>query len=121
MTIRTRDGRTFSNTVYAPKGAGVHGINWADVDAKYRTLVPRAQVSDRQVEASLQVIHDFHQVRHVTALTDLLQAHTHALTAYRDMRILLFGGMGMPHTPRLTGILTGRPPHFPATSRIWEQ
>ena len=50
VTIRTKDGRTFSNTVYAPKGAGVRGIDWADVDAKYHTLVPRAQLSDRQVE-----------------------------------------------------------------------
>ena len=65
VTIRTKDGRTFSNTVYAPKGAGVRGIDWADVDAKYRTLVPRAQLSDRQVEASLQVIHDFRHVTHV--------------------------------------------------------
>jgi 2-methylcitrate dehydratase PrpD len=74
VTIRTKDGRTFSNTVYAPRGAGIHGIGWADVDAKYRTLVPRAALSDRQVEASLQVIHDFRQVTHVSALTDLLQA-----------------------------------------------
>ena len=44
VTIRTKDGRTFSNTVYAPKGAGILGIDWADVDAKYRTLVPQAQV-----------------------------------------------------------------------------
>ena len=72
VTIRTRDGRTFSNTVYAPRGAGILGIDWADVDAKYRTLVPQAQVSDQQVEASLQVIHDFRQVTHVSALTDLL-------------------------------------------------
>lgn len=72
VTIRTRDGRTFSNTVYAPKGAGMLGIDWADVDAKYRTLVPQAQVSDQQVEASLQVIHDFRHVTHVSALTDLL-------------------------------------------------
>jgi len=72
VTIRTRDGRTFSNTVYASKGAGMLGIDWADVDAKYRTLVPQAQVSDQQVEASLQVIHDFRHVTHVSALTDLL-------------------------------------------------
>ena len=44
VTIRTKDGRTFSNTVYAPKGAGVLGIDWADVDAKYRTLVPTCAV-----------------------------------------------------------------------------
>jgi hypothetical protein len=49
------------------------GIAWADVDAKYRTLVPHARVSDRQVEESLQAIHDFRNVKHVSALTRLLQ------------------------------------------------
>jgi 2-methylcitrate dehydratase PrpD len=73
VTIRTKDGRTFSNTVYAPKGAGIHGIDWADVDAKYRMLVPHARLRDREVEASLQVIHDFRNVAHVSALIDLLQ------------------------------------------------
>jgi 2-methylcitrate dehydratase PrpD len=72
VTIRTKDGRTFSSTVYAPKGSGVRGIDWADVDAKYRTLVPQAQLPDRQVEASLQVIHDFRHVTHVSALIDML-------------------------------------------------
>ena len=43
-----------------------------DVDAKYRSLVPRAQVSDQQVEGSLQVIHDFVNVKHVSELMDLL-------------------------------------------------
>ena len=52
VTIRTTNGQTFSSTVYAPKGAGVNGINWADVDAKYRTLVPQAQLGEQQVEAS---------------------------------------------------------------------
>jgi 2-methylcitrate dehydratase PrpD len=74
VTIRTKDGRTFSNTVYAPKGSGVCGIAWADVDAKYRTLVPKAQLHDRQVEDSLQVIHDFRNVKHVSTLTNLLHA-----------------------------------------------
>ena len=76
VTIRTQDGRTFSNTVYAPKGAGMLGIDWADVDAKYRTLAPKAQLRDQQVEASLQVIHDFRQVKHVSALIDLLQVRS---------------------------------------------
>jgi 2-methylcitrate dehydratase PrpD len=73
VTIRTKDGRTFSNTVLAPKGAGILGIDWADIDAKYRTLVPQARLRSEQMEASLQIIHDFHQVRDVTALTDLLR------------------------------------------------
>jgi 2-methylcitrate dehydratase PrpD len=72
VTIRTKDSRTFSSTVYAPKGSGVRGIDWVDVDAKYRTLVPKAQLRDRQVEESLHMIHDFRHVKHVSALTDLL-------------------------------------------------
>jgi 2-methylcitrate dehydratase PrpD len=73
VTIRTTDGRTFSNTVYAPKGSGMLGIAWADVDVKYRTLVPSAKLSGQQVDDSLQVIHDFRQVKHVSALLDLLR------------------------------------------------
>lgn len=72
VTIKTKDGRTFSSTVFAPKGAGALGIDWADVDSKYRTLIPQAQLSEQQVEASLQVIHDFRNVKHVSELTDLL-------------------------------------------------
>jgi 2-methylcitrate dehydratase PrpD len=76
VTIRTKDGRTFSNTVYAPKGAGVLGIAWADVEAKYRTLVPAAQLRDQQIEESLHMIHDFPHVTHVCTLIDLLQARS---------------------------------------------
>src|ERR671931_2044225 len=65
VTIRMKDGRTFSSTVYAPKGSGVRGIDWADVDAKYRTLVPQAPLRDRQIEESLQVVHDFRNVKNV--------------------------------------------------------
>jgi 2-methylcitrate dehydratase PrpD len=74
VTIRTKDGRTFSSTVYAPRGSGVLGIDWDDVDAKYRALVPQAPLRDRQIEESLQMIHAFPHVKHVSALTDLLQA-----------------------------------------------
>jgi hypothetical protein len=49
------------------------GIDWADVDTKYRTLVPHAHVSDQQIAESLQVIHDFRNVKHVSALIQLLQ------------------------------------------------
>ena len=73
VTIRTTDGRTFSNTVLAPKGAGMLGIDWADIDAKYRTLTPQAGLRGEQIEASLQVIHNFRQVTDVAALTDLLR------------------------------------------------
>lgn len=72
VTIQTTDGRTVTNTVHVPKGAGCRGIDWADVDAKYRTLAPLAPLGNQQVEASLEVIHDFRQVSNVSALIDLL-------------------------------------------------
>ncbi len=85
VTIETKDGQTFSSTVYAPKGAAMLGIDWADIDAKYRTLAPRAQVRTASgevepghldVEASLQVIHDFRQVAHVSELLRLLRTRS---------------------------------------------
>src|SRR5205814_1005504 len=59
VTIRTIDGREATSTVYVPKGAGMLGIAWSDIDAKYRTLLPLSGLPERQVEASLDVIHRF--------------------------------------------------------------
>src|SRR5271157_6401427 len=73
VTIRTTDGRTSTSTVYVPKGAGMLGIAWADIDAKYRALLPRSGLPNREIEASLAVIHDFRQVENVSALTNLLK------------------------------------------------
>src|SRR5882757_1315330 len=50
VTIRTTDGREITSTVYVPKGAGILGIAWADIDAKYRTLVPLSGLAERQIE-----------------------------------------------------------------------
>jgi 2-methylcitrate dehydratase PrpD len=72
VTIRTKDGRTSTSTVYAPKGSGVNGIAWADVDAKYRALMPKALLQGQQVEASLVLIHDLSGEAQVAALIDLL-------------------------------------------------
>jgi len=73
VAIRTRDGRSFTSTVYAPKGSGMLGIAWADIDAKYRTLVPLSGLPDRQIERSLDLIHDFPRLAGVSALTDQLR------------------------------------------------
>ena len=72
VTIRTTDGRTSTSTVYVPKGAGMLGVAWADIDAKYRALVPHSGLPNREVEASLAVIHDLRQVTDVSSLTNLL-------------------------------------------------
>jgi 2-methylcitrate dehydratase PrpD len=73
VTIRTTDGRISTSTVYVPKGAGILGIAWADIDAKYRALMPHSGLLNREVEASLAVIHDFRKVTDVSGLINLLQ------------------------------------------------
>ena len=73
VTIRTTDGRTGTSTVFEPKGAAARGITWHDIDTKYRTLVPRAGVPERQIAASLAIIHDFRDVNQVSNLIDLLR------------------------------------------------
>ena len=73
VTIRTHDGRTASNTVHVPKGAGALGIAWSDVDAKYRILVPASGLAMQDIEASLAIIHDFRRIKDVAQLTSLLR------------------------------------------------
>ena len=73
VTIATRDGRSWSSTVHAPKGAAALGIEWRDVDAKYRALVPAAGVREPAIEASLALIHDFRQHTDVSVLARLLR------------------------------------------------
>ena len=73
VTIRTKDGRTSTSTVFAPKGGGAGGIAWDDVDAKYRTLLLHAEVPEPQIEMSLATIHNFRDVSHVSKLVDLLR------------------------------------------------
>jgi 2-methylcitrate dehydratase PrpD len=78
VTIATHDGRRFSNTVYAPKGAAALGIEWRDVDAKYRALVPMAGLGEREIEASLTLVHDFRRLADVAALARSLRVGVRA-------------------------------------------
>ncbi len=73
VTIHTKDGRSYTSTVYAPRGSGPRGIAWEDVDAKYRALMALTHLSPQKIERSLQVIHAFHGVPQVSALTALLR------------------------------------------------
>ena len=73
VTIRMVDGRSFSNTVFAPKGAGLLGIAWDDIDAKYRMLMPSAGVAGPDIEASLALIHGFAGLAEVRGLIGLLR------------------------------------------------
>lgn len=69
VTVNTRDGRSYTETVYAPKGAAINGIAWADVEAKYRELVPHAKLSAGNLEASMKVIRNFRDVKKMSELT----------------------------------------------------
>jgi len=75
VAIRTFDGRVVASTVFVPKGAGVLGIPWSDIDRKYCQLMPHAQLGHRQIEESLAIIHDFRRLADVSEFTGLLRGH----------------------------------------------
>lgn len=72
VTITLKDGRQFSDHVDFPRGSAPRGIDWADVDAKYRRLVPLSGLASDKVEASLKVVHEFETVKAMSELTSLL-------------------------------------------------
>jgi 2-methylcitrate dehydratase PrpD len=69
VTIVTTSGARFTSTVDAPWGSAPRGIEWSDVDAKYRTLMPDSKLPAKRIEESLKTIHDFDQVKKVSQLT----------------------------------------------------
>ena len=73
MTIKTKDGKSHSSTVYAPKGAAILGIDWVDVEAKYLALTPYAKLSGNNLAASMKVIRNFRDVKNVSELVELLR------------------------------------------------
>jgi len=74
VTIVMNDGRRFSHTCKAPRGSGARGIDWADVDAKYRHLVPMAGLAADGIESSLALLHGFDTAADVVALANVLRS-----------------------------------------------
>ena len=72
VTIVTKSGARISSTVDAPRGSGPRGIDWSEVDAKYRALMPESSLPAKRIEESLALIHRFDQLRHVSDLTRLI-------------------------------------------------
>ncbi|HEX5369779.1 MAG TPA: MmgE/PrpD family protein, partial [Dehalococcoidia bacterium] len=72
VVITMKDGTQYRSTVNAPIGSGPRGIDWSDVDFKYRTLMPESGLSRERIEAALRVVHDFDKVSNVSELTNLL-------------------------------------------------
>jgi 2-methylcitrate dehydratase PrpD len=72
VTIETNDGRKVTNTVKIPKGAASLGVAWADIEEKYRALVPNAPLSKDKIEASLASIKELGSAAGVAELVGRL-------------------------------------------------
>jgi 2-methylcitrate dehydratase PrpD len=73
VTIRTTDGREVTSTVYLPKGSAALGIDWADIESKYRTLMPNSRLPAERIERSLVLIRDFTKATSLAPLIELLR------------------------------------------------
>jgi len=72
VTIVTKSGARYTSTVDAPKASGPRGIEWSDVDAKSRALLPDSKLPAKRIEEVLSLIHGFDRVKKVSELTRLL-------------------------------------------------
>ncbi|NYT80798.1 MmgE/PrpD family protein [Alcaligenaceae bacterium] len=72
VAILLKDGREFVSTCRAPRGSGARGIDWKDIDAKYRRLAPMSGMSPAQVDASLGLLRNFDELQDVGELMDIL-------------------------------------------------
>ena len=72
VTLVMQDGSRFAHTCRAPRGSGPRGIEWADVDAKYRRLVAMSGLPQHAIESSLARIHAFDAVADVEDLAKTL-------------------------------------------------
>jgi 2-methylcitrate dehydratase PrpD len=73
VTIVTKSGARFTGSVDAPRGSGPRGIEWSDVDAKFRALMPDSHLPARRSEEILKIIHNFDEVKHAADFTRLLR------------------------------------------------
>lgn len=72
VSIVLRDGRSVREHVASPRGSSQRGIDWADVDAKYRRLAPQSGLAAARLDAALQAIHDLAGLPALGALAGLL-------------------------------------------------
>ena len=72
VTIETTDGRRHTGTVHIPYGAGCLGIDWADIEAKYRALAPEAPLGAGKVEQSLAAIRGLREAESVRGIVEAL-------------------------------------------------
>ncbi len=72
VTIVTDSGDRFTSTVDAPRGSAPRGIDWLDVEAKYRALMPDSGLPPDRIAQIWSTIQAFDGADSVSELTDLL-------------------------------------------------
>ena len=72
MTIVTAGGERFTSTVDAPRGSAPRGIEWSDVESKYRALMPDSGLPESRTEEVLGIIRDLDGLDSLPELTELL-------------------------------------------------
>lgn len=74
VTIVTKSGARFTSTVDAPKGSAPRGIEWGDIETKYRALMPQSKLPQDRIAEILRTIRNFEQVKNVSQFTRLLSS-----------------------------------------------
>jgi 2-methylcitrate dehydratase PrpD len=72
VTLVTSSGARVTATVDAPRGSGPRGIDWRDVEAKYRALMPDSKLPAARIDRVLETIHAMDRVKNVATLARLL-------------------------------------------------
>lgn len=73
VTLVSASGERYSSTVQAPRGSAPRGIEWTDIDAKYRALTPQSGLPPARLEQILKQIHDFENLKDVAGFARLLR------------------------------------------------
>jgi 2-methylcitrate dehydratase PrpD len=74
VTIVTTSGARIVRTVDAPRGSAPRGIEWSDVEAKYRELMPESKLPARRLDEILAATRGLDGLADVSRLTRLLAA-----------------------------------------------
>ena len=72
VEIHMKDGQVYRSTCKAPRGSGPRGVEWRDVEDKFRQLFPLGGLPADTVEPCLAAIHLLHQAESVRPLARLL-------------------------------------------------
>jgi 2-methylcitrate dehydratase PrpD len=74
VIIRTNSGEEFRSTCTAPRGSGPRGVEWTDIEDKYRALAPMAGLDAGRVDESLGILRDFQAADSVSRLVAIIGA-----------------------------------------------